>query len=120
MATQPGSKVPLAGIPFPVVTMMSCIGKPRGHGTIHFPSADSHASPVIDSKLLDHPDDLERAVDATLFMWELARTEPLSKLAFPLFPGRRTYRDRERVRAHVPFACGSGYHPCGTIPMSAE
>lgn len=120
MQTQPGSNLPLAGITFPCVTLMSCIGKPEGHGTIRFPSADPRAKPIVEGRFLDHhPADRARVEDAVEVMWRLARTPPMRDLAFPLFPQRASLETRAGIRAHLPFATGSGYHPCGTAPMSA-
>lgn len=120
MQTQPGSNLPLAGITFPCVTLMSCIGKPKGWGTIHFPSAAPDAKPIVEGRFLDHPEDRARCEAALETMWRIARTPPMRDLAFPLFPQRRTYDTRGGIRAHLPFATGSGYHPCGTAPMSAR
>ncbi|MFO0615999.1 MAG: GMC family oxidoreductase N-terminal domain-containing protein [Polyangiaceae bacterium] len=119
MQTQAGSNLPLAGITFPCVTLMSCVGKPKGWGTIRFPSADPAAKPIVEGRFLNDPADRARCEDAIEEMWRIARTPPLRDMAFPLFPQRRTYETKGGIRAHLPFATGSGYHPCGTAPMSA-
>ncbi len=120
MATQPGSNLPFGGLCFPLVTMMTCIGKPKGWGTIRFPSADPFAKPEVSSRFLEHPEDRARAVEAVERMWEIARTPPMRDLAFPLFPSRSTLDRRSRIEETIAFVCGSGYHPCGSIPMSAS
>ena len=120
MAMQPGSNLPLGNLCFPFVTMMTCIGKPKGSGTIHFPSADPFAKPEVASRFLEHPEDRARAVEAVARMWEVSRTPPLRDLAFPLFPSRSTLDRRGRIEETLPFVCGSGYHPCGTVPMGAS
>ncbi len=120
LATQPGSNLPLAGLVFPLVTMMTTIGKPRGSGTIHFASKDPRAKPIVDMRFLDHPEDMARALEAMEHLWALARTAPLRDLAFPLYPSHRALTRPERLREVVPLVCGSGYHPCGTVPMSRE
>ena len=66
-----------------MVSLMANIGKPRGHGLIHFDGFDPRAAPVIDSRLLDHPDDRARLVEALQLAERLSR--PCS--AEPGLPG---------------------------------
>lgn len=120
MLLQPGSKLPLPRVDFPLVSVMAAIGKPRGTGTLRWPSADPRAQPHITSQLLDHPDDRELAVDAMMLAHRLTQTPAMRALASPLWPNTRTLLDRERARAWIPRACDSGYHPCGTAPMGKD
>lgn len=121
MQLQPGSFLPLhPRVTLPTVTIMCCVGKPRGHGAIVFPSADPHAKPLIHSRILVDEADHARAVEAMTIAFELARTEPMRKLARMLWPLESVLARRPALEAWIHRSCGSGYHPCGTVPMGRE
>ena len=121
MQLQPGSFLPLhPRLTLPTVTLMCCIGKPRGTGTLDFTSADPRAMPRIHSGMLVDRDDHARAVEALALAGELARAAPMRGLARFLWPGERTLMDRAALGAWIHRSCGSGYHPCGTVPMGRE
>lgn len=117
---QPGSFLPVFGLELPVLTIMAPVGRPDGHGTIRFPSADPHARPIIEARFLDHPGDRAKLEEAIDRIWEIARQPELRDLAFPVYPDRSVLASRDRLRAFLPKITGSGYHPCGTLPMSAR
>jgi choline dehydrogenase len=117
MLLQPGSKLALPRVDVPLVSLMCSVGKPRGKGRLHFPSADLRARPLIESQLLEDPHDLALAASAMQLAHRLAQTRPLSKLAAHLWPSARVLRSRARVEEWIFRACDSGYHPCGTAAM---
>jgi choline dehydrogenase len=116
---QPGSWLPIFGQQVPVVALMAAIGKPDGHGTIRFASADPHEKPEVSSRFLDHPRDRARIEDAIERLFELSRQPDLSRIAYCVYPDRSVLSRRASVREFLPKITGSGYHPCGTVPMSA-
>ena len=120
MLLQPGSKLPLPRVDVPLLSMMCAIGKPRGTGTLRFPSADPAARPHIVSQLLENTHDRELAVDAMQLAHRLTQTKAMRALAAPLWPSARTLRDRARTSEWILRACDSGYHPCGTAPMGKD
>ena len=120
MQIQPGSLLPLPGLSAPLVTLMCCIGKPRGTGKLHVPSADPHARPRIDSEFLEDAADHARAVEALELIWLIGRTAPMKKLANFYWPNERVLSDRDALASFVRRATGSGYHPCGTVPMGTD
>jgi choline dehydrogenase len=120
MQLQPGSMMPLPLLTVPCVTMMCCVGKPDGHGTIEFTSADPESKPVIDSQLLVHPADRARAVEAMLLAYDLCRTSPMKEMIRFFWPGEKTLRSPAALSAWIVKSCDSGYHPCGTVPMGAD
>jgi choline dehydrogenase len=120
MQLQPGSFLRILGVSLPLVSLMCCVGKPRGYGTIEHTSADPHARPKIDSRLLLDPADRARAVEALELAYRLTRTRAMSPLIRYLWPGERVLRSREEMSAWIPRSCDSGYHPCGTVPMGAD
>ncbi len=120
MTTQAGSVLHLLGASLQCVSLMSNMGKPRGAGKIVFTSGDLTAKPLIDNAFLADPGDRSRALDAYELLWALARKKPLAELAVPLYPSHRVLSRRDRIDAVLHQVSGSGYHPCGTVPMSAE
>jgi choline dehydrogenase len=117
---QPGSFLPLPGLPLPCVTISACVGKPKGAGRIRFRSAYVHDAPIIETALLDHPDDERMAREAFRFIGRLAASKALSKLARPVWPSRRPFDDKGEFRHLTTTMCGSGYHPSGTVPMGVD
>jgi choline dehydrogenase len=120
MMLQPGSKVNLPRIDFPLVSLMCAVNKSRGSGRLHFRSTKPGDKPVIDSLLLEDSEDRARAVDAMLLARDLSQTRSLSKLAAHFWPSARVLRDRNKTEAWIKKACDSGYHPCGTVPMGTD
>jgi choline dehydrogenase len=119
MQLQPASIFSLPWLTLPTVGIATAVGKPRGHGLIDWPSADPRAAPLIDSALLHHPDDRARAVEALAIAYEMARAGPLAEMARFLWPPVDPRRVRQSLDDAVRRACGSGYHPCGTVPMGS-
>jgi choline dehydrogenase len=120
MLLQPGSKVNLARVDLPLVSLMCAVGKPRQHGVLRFTSASPHVKPTIESLLLEDAHDRSLAVDAMLLAYRLAQTKPLRELAAHFWPSQRVLRDRARTDAWIRSSCDSGYHPSGTVPMGSE
>ncbi len=119
MQIQPGSFVPLF-VDLPIVSLMSSLGKPSGHGTLRFPSLALDSKPRIDAHFLEHPDDLHKACEAVEMIGLLASAKPLRDLARPLLPGAQALHGHERIARFIHRQTGSGYHPCGTAPMGPE
>jgi choline dehydrogenase len=117
---QAGSTVHLPWASVPLVSLMCQVGKPRGHGTIHFDRADAGAQPIIRSRLLDHADDRRVAVFAMSLAYEISRQPQLRELATPVWPIGRVLGDRARLDGWIRRVTDSGYHPCGTVPMGPE
>ncbi|HMJ12115.1 MAG TPA: GMC family oxidoreductase N-terminal domain-containing protein [Polyangiaceae bacterium] len=120
MQLQPGSLLPLTRIELPIVTLMCCVGKPSGAGRIEFNSADPESKPKITSDFARHPQDLARAAEAMELAALFASTKPMRQLATLLWPAQPILSKRQLVLDWLPKASGSGYHPCGTVPMGPE
>ncbi len=120
MQVQPGNWVPLPRFQVPLVTLAICIGKPHGHGRFFVDSADPHAKPRIESDFLDDPRDLRRAVEGLRLAWRVAQTAPMRALARPVWPWAGILDDESRLERFVRRVTGSGYHPCGTVPMGPD
>jgi len=117
---QPGSWLPLFGLQLPVVALMANIGKPKAAGTLRFQSADPFDKPLIDASFLRDPTDRAMALEAMERLWEIARQPNMKRLALPLYPDRSTLDRPARIDAFLDRVTGSGYHPSGTVPMTAD
>lgn len=121
MLVQPGSRFTLPEIDLVPYVLMCSVGKPRGNdGSVRFESADPHAKPRIEMHMLDHPHDRAVAVSAMELCYELSQTKPMAELATVMWPAEGILRSRSRMDGWIRAATGSGYHPCGTIPMGAD
>lgn len=120
MILQPGSCVPLPFLTLPLVSIMCSIGKPRGHGTIEYTSADPRSRPKIESRLLVDDEDRQRAVEAMRLAADVAMSGPLRDQAVFFWPPGRVVKSDARLAAWIGRLCDSGYHPCGTVPMGAD
>jgi choline dehydrogenase len=120
MQIQPGTYIAFPKVTLPGVSIMCSIGKPKGHGTITYLSADPHEAPRLDGQHLVDASDKERAVEAMALAYELTRTRAMRGLAHYFWPLESTLRDRSKLREWIWQSCGSGYHPCGTVPMGPE
>jgi choline dehydrogenase len=120
MQLQPGTFIAFPMGTLPGVSLMCSVGKPSGWGTLTFPSADPHVLPRIEGRHLLDPRDLDRAVDAMTLAYELTKTRAMRGMTYYFWPGERTLRDKAALRAWIWQSCGSGFHPCGTVPMGPE
>jgi choline dehydrogenase-like flavoprotein len=117
---QPGSIVHLPWTTLPMVSVMVQVGKPRGHGYIHFPDADPRGRPRIESAILHHPVDRDAAVEAIMLAYRLAARPAMRKLGWFAWPPEAVLRQKPRVEDWIRRICDSGYHPCGTVPMGPD
>ena len=115
---QAGSAVLLPSLELPLVSIMCQVGKPIGHGLIRYPSANVRAKPIIHSRLLEHPTDRARALEALEIGRAMVETPVMRDLARVVWPPPGVLRG-ERFGRWIWAFCDSGYHPCGTVPMGA-
>ncbi|KAL3478513.1 hypothetical protein BJX99DRAFT_269189 [Aspergillus californicus] len=62
------------------ISIVSLLSYPLSRGSVHLPSADPAAAPVIDSGILRHPVDLELQARHSMWMEKLTETEAMSPL----------------------------------------
>lgn len=120
LQVQPGSFVPLPWVTLRGVTIAVCVGKPRGAGRLRFMSTHATDKPRIELALLSDPKDRAMANEALAVVAALAETKTLSSLARPVYPRRRPFDARGSLVGPLEQVTGSGYHPCGTVPMGAD
>lgn len=117
---QAGGAAALPSIPLQLVTIMLHLGRPRGHGTIRWTSADPFAKPVVNSRMFEDPVDRAAGVEGLRLAWQLAHTPEMRELATPLWPPGRVAERPDRLDAWIRRIADSGYHPSGTVPMGAD
>jgi choline dehydrogenase len=94
------------------------VEKARGHGRLVFTSADPRCQPQIESDFLKDEWDLERmmeGLDIALNVVHEAQFQDLYEAM--IWPRPEVADDRDKLRDWATRACGSGYHPSGTVPM---
>ena len=115
MQVQPGSLMPFPWFTAPLVTLMCQVGKPRGHGELHFDTP--FGKPRIASHVLERQEDRKNALSALRRAYDVYAGGPMRSLATLLWPRRkRLFGEEDWIRS----VCDSGYHPCGTVPMGRE
>jgi choline dehydrogenase len=120
MILQAGSALSLPWVTLPLVSIMCCVGKPRGHGMIEYASASPHARPRIESRFLVDPADRACALEAMRLAADLAASAPMRDMARIFWPPGWVVASDARMAKWIDAICDSGYHPCGTVPMGAD
>ena len=120
MQIQPGSFVPLPRLPLAGVTLAAVVGMSRAAGRLRFMSARPGDMPVIATNLLGEESDRAAMREALRWIGRLANTKAISALARPIYPRRRPFDDDFEFTGPLEQITGSGYHPCGTVPMGRD
>jgi choline dehydrogenase len=104
----------------PGVTVYANVAKPRSRGEIRLRSTDAADKPVIDHRLLGHPDDIAAMISGAKQVQALFRTPALAAVTVGGFsPSPVPATDAEwehRIRTES----GIGYHPVGTCRMGGD
>jgi choline dehydrogenase len=120
MQIQPGSFVPLPKLPLAGVTLAAVVGKSRAEGTLRFTSARPGDAPIIATNLLGDERDRAAIREALRWIGRLSRTRALASLARPVYPRREPFDADGNFTGPLEQITGSGYHPCGTVPMGSD
>ncbi len=120
MQLEPLSFLPLPDADALLVGLAAVVEKPHGHGRLVFHSADPQAQPAIETNFLHDEWDLERMVEGVELALRVTETSEIRAVTERILrPRAEVAADREALRSWIRRACGSGFHPCGTVPMGA-
>lgn len=107
--------------PFPMVMGISTVvGKPRASGRLVFESADPTKSPKIEPNLFGDDEDAAKIAEGIEIAVRVARSEAIKKIGLLIWPTPDVFQSVASIGAWARKNGGSGYHPCGTVPMGAE
>ncbi|MDB5218823.1 MAG: Choline dehydrogenase [Myxococcaceae bacterium] len=120
MQVQPGSFIPIPKMPVAGVTLAAVVGKSRSEGVLRFDSARPGDRPVIKTNLLGDDNDVRAVREALRLIGRLASTKPIRELARPIYPRRKPFDEKGDFTGPLQQITGSGYHPCGTVPMGPD
>ena len=117
MAMDPATRKPHKQ---PAVVVYANVAKPKSRGEIRLRSASPTDKPVIDHRLLGHPDDVTALIAGVKQVQEIFRTPALAAhVTARVWPDPLPASDAEweqRLRNE----CGIGYHPVGTCRMGGD
>jgi choline dehydrogenase len=104
----------------PGVMALASVPKPKSRGEVRLRSADPTDKPVIDHRMLGHPDDLATLVIAAKEVQRIFATRPLADHVIgQLQPDPLPGSDDEWEQS-LRNSCGSSYRPVGSCRMGAD
>ena len=120
---QPAKRLTHPKIPFPVghgyAISPVCL-YPRSRGTVRLGSPDPAAAPVIDPKLLEHPDDIQPLIRALKIARRAFATEAFAEYeGVEVAPGPGCQSD-EQFDSYIRETGYTVHHPVGTCRMGSD
>ena len=104
----------------PGVMAFAGVAKPKSRGEVRLRSADPADKPVIDHRMLGHPDDLATMVAGVKAMHAIFATRPLADhVVSRLMPEQLPQGDDEWEQL-VRGGCSGSYRPVGTCRMGVD
>lgn len=104
----------------PGVTVYANIAKPKSRGEIRLKSADPADKPVIDHRLLGHPDDVAGLISGAKKIQEIFETPALAAVTVGRFTPDPLPTTDEEWEQRIRNESGIGYHPVGTCRMGGD
>jgi choline dehydrogenase len=104
----------------PGVTVYANVAKPKSRGEIRLRSADPADKPVIDHRLLGHPDDVAALVRGAKQVQQLFRTPALARVTVGGFAPSPVPQTDAEWEQRIRNESGIGYHPVGTCRMGGD
>ncbi|MFZ6654930.1 GMC family oxidoreductase [Undibacterium sp. TJN19] len=96
-----------------------CLLRPKSVGELTLASADPMATPLINPRFLEHPDDLESMVRGFKLTRKLMDAPALVAARTSDFQTANVHSDDE-IRAVLRQTCDTVYHPIGTCKMGTD
>jgi len=104
----------------PGVVVFANVAKPKSRGEIRLRSADPADKPVIDHRLIGHPDDIAALISGAKKIQELFTMPAMARhVVGPLKPDPMPQSDEEWEQA-IRNSAGIGYHPVATCRMGGD
>jgi choline dehydrogenase len=111
---------PMASPTGGAIVLAAAVTLPKSIGRLRLSSRDPRAAPDIHYNFFDHPNDLDRLVEAVRLSRKIGRTAPFSDLIdHEMAPGNIA-DDGAALRANIVSTVAAYLHPTSTAPMGAE
>ena len=104
----------------PGVTVYANVAKPKSRGEIRLKSVDAADKPVIDHRLIGHPDDMAALIAGAKKVQEIFKTPALSRVTVGGFTPSPVPQTDEEWEQRIRNESGIGYHPVGTCRMGGD
>ncbi len=102
------------------IVLAAAVTLPKSIGRLRLSSRDPRAAPDIHYNFFDHPNDLDRLVEAVRLSRKIGRTAPFSDLIdHEMAPGNIA-DDGAALRANIVSTVAAYLHPTSTAPMGAD
>jgi choline dehydrogenase-like flavoprotein len=92
---------------------------PNSRGSVRLLSADPQVDPLIDPKLLDHPDDLARMVRAVRLCRRILRAPPFAIYRAREYQPGPDFESDADIESFIRSTAPTRYHPVGSCSMGA-
>ncbi len=104
----------------PMFGMVTQVGKPIGHGRLHYPDAATRTRPIIHQHFFEDALDRKMARESLQRIHALLQTKALRAIGRPVLPWSGLLKRDAWIERFIPYLCDSGYHPSGTVPMGTS
>ncbi|MEW6999406.1 GMC family oxidoreductase [Colwelliaceae bacterium BS250] len=102
------------------ISMHVCLLRPKSHGEITLLDASIDSSPLINSNMLSHPDDINDMVKAVRLTRDVLKQSPLKQQHISeIFPGEDVQTDVQIIE-FLKAKSNNIYHPVGTCKMGND
>jgi choline dehydrogenase len=111
---------PMASPTGGAIVLAAAVTLPKSIGRLRLSSRDPRAAPDIHYNFFDHPNDLDRLVEAVRLSRKIGRTAPFSDLIDHEMAPENIADDGAALRANIVSTVAAYLHPTSTAPMGAD